>query len=154
MVRAPGFVQNACEMGQGIDVLTDRAHPPIVKRIAQLHSPKKTNHAMKHALWITVIALPLALVACKQKETTTEKMDAGAEKVAEGLKQMGDAAAEEAKTMADEAKKKAESMTEEAKEAVEEAAEKVKAEAEEAADAASDAIREALPEPEEPTAPN
>ncbi|HSP42040.1 MAG TPA: hypothetical protein VLO11_04155 [Luteolibacter sp.] len=109
---------------------------------------------MKHALWIPIIALPLALVACKQKETTTEKMDAGAEKVAEGLKEMGDAAAEETKTMTDEAKRKAESMTEETKEAMENAAEKVKTEAEQATDADSDAIREALPEPEEPTPPN
>ena len=127
--------------------MTARANPPMVDKDASLHSLKKTNQTMKHTLWIPIIALPLALGACKQKETITEKMDAGAEKVVEGLKEMGDAAAEEAK-------EKAKAITEEAKEAVESAAEKAKTEAEEATDAAIDTIREVLPEPEEPTPPN
>lgn len=134
--------------------MTARANPPMVDKNASLHSPKKTNQTMKHTLWIPIIALPLALGACKQKETITEKMDAGAEKVVEGLKEMGDAAADEAKTITEEAKEKAKAITEEAKEAVESAAEKAKTEAEDATDAAIDTIREALPEPEEPTPPN
>jgi hypothetical protein len=50
--------------------------------------PEKQNslHIMKKQHWISMIALPLALVACQEKQTVKDKMDAGADKVAEGVK--------------------------------------------------------------------
>ena len=48
-----------------------------------------------------MLALPFLFASCKPKETTSEKMDAGAEKVAEGVKEMAKAAGEEAEVIKD-----------------------------------------------------
>lgn len=41
---------------------------------------------MKTTTLISILVLPLALVACQPEKTTKERMDAGADKVAEGMK--------------------------------------------------------------------
>ena len=58
--------------------------------------PNNPTNTMKKLIWITVLALPVMFTACKPKETTTEKVSSGAEKVAEGVKEMTNAAADEA----------------------------------------------------------
>ena len=47
---------------------------------------------MKAILAVTSIALPLALAACDHRKTTNREMHSGAEKVADGVKEMSHAA--------------------------------------------------------------
>jgi hypothetical protein len=61
------------------------------------HTRSKTNQTtMKTKLWIPALSLSLAFAACDSAKTTTDKMDAGVDKVASGVKEMAKAAGESA----------------------------------------------------------
>jgi len=129
---------------------------------------KPTKQTMKIKLWIPTLAIPLVMVACDSKETASEKMDAGADKVAEGVKEMADAAGkktdkamedakaavekagDKTKEVAADAKEKIESATAEAKAKMDSAADATKAAAEDAKDKVKDAMK---PDEEEPAPP-
>ena len=125
-----------------------------VKRITRSNNQQKH---MKTKVLIPMLALPFLFAACKPKETVTEKMDAGAEKVAEGVKEMATAAGEEAAkakeavaeaasaaaAAAEKAKQDAAAAAEKAKQDAAAAAEKVKQQAADAAAAAGAAVEEA-----------
>lgn len=50
---------------------------------------------MKTPYWMSVVIAPFVLASCEpEKPTTREQMDAGAEKIQEGLKEMAKAASE------------------------------------------------------------
>jgi hypothetical protein len=86
---------------------------------------------MKKQLWTSMIVLPFLLVGCNPKETTKEKMDAGAEKVSEGVKNMADAA---------------DDQTAKAKAAVDTEVKAAADAAKDAADKAKDAVKGAIEE--------
>ena len=91
--------------------------------IAESNNPQNT---MKKQLWTSMIVLPFLLVGCKPKETTKEKMDAGADKVSEGVKEMADAAGDEAAKAKAAAAEKAKAAADAAKEAADKAKDAVK----------------------------
>jgi len=123
-----------------------------------------TTKTMKKQIWIPMLALPFVFAACKPKETVTEKMDAGAEKVAEGVKEMAKAAGDEAAKAKEAAAASMEKAGDSVKEAVkdvsaaasdeaakakaaaDEAAQKVKEQAKEAVEDAKEAVEDAMPE--------
>ena len=129
--------------------LTTRKFPPIA--IARhSHFYRQLNNTMKKQIWIPSIALSFCLAACDSPKTTKEKMDAGADKVAAGVKEMATAAGEKAEKVKDDTKaamdkvgEKAKAAAADAKVSMEAAAadakEKMKAAADSAAKAAEDA---------------
>jgi hypothetical protein len=120
---------------------------------------------MKTKFWITTLALPFFLVACEQAaktteekieaatETATEKMNAGADKVAEGVKEMKDAAKVEVKTAMDKAADKAQEVAAETKEKLDEAAETTKDAAAKALEEGAKAAGDAADKIKDATAP-
>jgi hypothetical protein len=61
---------------------------------------------MKAILAATSIALPLALAACDHRKTTDREMHSGAEKVADGVKEMSHAAGQKLEAAGEKAKEK------------------------------------------------
>ncbi len=111
--------------------------------IAELNNPQK-QHIMKKQLWILTLALPLLLVGCKPKETVKEKMNAGADKVAEGVKDMKNVAVDEAAKAKDAATAAAKESADKVKAAASDAAAKAKAAADAAAAKAKEDAAKAL----------
>lgn len=70
---------------------------------------------MKKYIWMPSIAISLCLAACDSPKTTKEKMDAGADQVAAGVKQMATAAGEKADMVKDDAKAAMDRVGEKAK---------------------------------------
>ena len=97
---------------------------------------QQQQNTMKTRILTAAIAFPvaLALASCETKETTTEEMSSGADKVAEGVKEMADSATEATKEAAAEAEVKIDAAVEEAAGEIEEAADKVEEEAKDAAE--------------------
>jgi len=105
---------------------------------------------------IPVLAVPFLFVACEKakqitdekidatKETATEKMNAGAEKVADGVKEISAAAEADAKAAMDKVGEATKANVEAAKESVSEATVAAKEKMTEASDAAKDAGAKAL----------
>ena len=96
------------------------------------------------------IAISLSLVACDSPKTTKEKMDAGADKVAAGVREMATAAGEKADMVKDDAKaaldrvgEKAKAAAADAKATVDAAAADAKARMDAAASQAKDKMKDA-----------
>lgn len=105
---------------------------------------------MKIGNYIPLVLLPFLITACDGPKTANEKMDAGADKVAEGVKEMAAAAGEktdkamgEAKVAIDELSEQSKAATANAKEKIDAAAAAAKVKIAEAAEATKVAAEEA-----------
>lgn len=148
--------------------------PEFLSSLERVRTPhfQQTTPTMKITkLTLTACAASMMLVACNKETTSSEKMDAGADKVSEGVKEMADAAKattkenldkakpaierakENASAAADEAKVQMEAAADEAKAKMEAAAEKAKEAAQDAKDAAAGAIQDAKDKVEAPAPP-
>lgn len=122
--------------------------------------PNQPQMNMKPQNWIPALALPLILVACDAKNNANEKMDAGAEKIAEGMREMASAAGEktekavaEAKVAIDAAGEKTQAAAAEAKAKMDAAASVAKEKIDAAASDAKAATEEAKQNVREAAAP-
>lgn len=61
---------------------------------------------MKAIIAVTAIALPLALAACDRQKPVNKEMHSGAEKVADGVKEMSHAAGQKLEAAGEKAKEK------------------------------------------------
>lgn len=112
--------------------------------------PNQPTTIMKTKLLIPALALPLFLAACDSKETATEKMNAGADKISEGVKEMADAAGKKVDAASDATKEKVDAAMDKAAATAEDAkadigaiVDDAKAKAAAAADATADAAKKA-----------
>ena len=104
------------------------------KRVASL--PRN----MKIKFWISALVAPLIFVACDSKDRSTQKMAAGQEKIAEGMKEMTDAAGEKAGQKVDKAREEAKAAMDHVQQEMDKAAAASKAKFDKAVDAAGAAV--------------
>ena len=98
---------------------------------------------MKTRFWISALAVPFIFTACDAKKTVSEKMEAGKDKISEGVKEMAGAAKETATEKIDKAREDAKAAIDKAEGKIDDATVAAKAKMEKASDAAGAAVESA-----------